>query len=62
MSEVRVLPLPKVTGVWERDISRYPDKVRIPMSDGKIVSYVIDTKQPHPSFLAAMEEIRRNKA
>ena len=51
MSEIRVLPLPKVTGVWEHDTSQYPDKVRIPMSDRKVVTYRIDVDLPHPSFL-----------
>ena len=58
MSEVRVLPLPKVTGGWEHDVSQYPDRVRIPMSDGKVVTYRIEIDQPHPCFTAAMENIR----
>ena len=58
MSEVRVLPLPKVTGFWDHDVSRYPDRVRIPMADGKIVTYHIDVEMPHPCFEAAMENIR----
>ena len=41
MSEVRVLPLPKVTGVYDYDFSRYPDRIRVPMSDGKVVTYTI---------------------
>ena len=40
MSEIRVLPLPKVTGVWDHDVSRYPDRVRIPMADGNKKSRV----------------------
>ena len=59
MSEIRVMPLPKVTGVWEHDSSRYPDRIRIPMSDGKIVTYCIDVKMPHPCFEAAMKNIER---
>ena len=59
MSEVRVLPLPKVTGLWDHDVSRYPDRVRIPMSDGKIVTYHIDVDMPHPCFEAAMGNIDR---
>lgn len=59
MSEVRVLPLPKVTGVWRHDSSRYPDEIRIPMSDGKVIKYVIDVQQPHPCFEAAMKNIER---
>ena len=59
MSEIRVLPLPKVTGVWEHDCSRYPDRIRIPMSDGKVVTYTIDVEMPHPCFEAAMKNIER---
>ena len=59
MSEIRVLPLPKVTGIWEHDTSQYPDKVRIPMSDGKVVTYRIDVNLPHPAFVDAMENVRK---
>ena len=48
MSEVRVLPLPKVNGVWNHDSSRYPDLIRVTMSDGKVVRYRIDIEQPAP--------------
>ena len=58
MSEIRVLPLPKVTGIWEHDCSRYPDTIRIPMSDGKVIRYRIDTEIPHPCFEAAMNNVR----
>lgn len=58
MSEVRVMPLPKVTGVWRHDSSRYPDEIRVPMSDGKIVRYHIDVEMPHPCFEAAMNNVR----
>lgn len=59
MSEIRVLPLPKVTGIWEHDFSKYPDVIRVPMSDGKVVKYVIDVQQPHPSLEAAIRNIER---
>lgn len=59
MSEIRVMPLPKVTGVWEHDASRYPDKIRIPMSDGKVITYHIDVEMPHPCFEAAIRTIER---
>ena len=57
MSEVRVLPLPKVTGIWEHEYSKYPDRIRIPMSDGKVINYTIDIEMPHPCFVAAMKNI-----
>ena len=59
MSEIRVMPLPKVTGIWEHDASRYPDKIRIPMSDGKVITYHIDVDLPHPCFEAAIRTIER---
>jgi hypothetical protein len=59
MSEIRVLPLPKVTGVWDHDVSKYPDRIRVPMSDGKVVTYHIDIEMPHPCFEAAMKNIER---
>ena len=59
MSEIRVLPLPKVTGVWDHDVSKYPDRIRIPMSDGKVVTYHIEVEQPHPCLEAAIQNIRK---
>lgn len=59
MSEIRVLPLPKVKGYWEHDCSRYPDIVKIPMSDGTVAKYVLQTDQPHPQCLKAIESIGR---
>ena len=58
MSEARVLPLPKVTGVWDHDSSRYPDRIRIPMSDGRVVTYHIDVEMPHPCLEAAIKNIK----
>ena len=58
MSEIRVMPLPKVTGVWRHDSSRYPDEIRVPMSDGRIITYHIDVEMPHPQLMAALENIR----
>ena len=51
MSEIRVLPLPKVTGIWKHDSSKYPDVLKVPMSDGTVVKYVIGIEQPSPAFL-----------
>lgn len=59
MSEIRVLPLPKVTGIWDRDVSRYPDRIKVPMADGKVVTYHIDIEIPHPCFEAAIKNIER---
>lgn len=59
MSEVRVLPLPKMTGFWDHDVSRYPDRIRVPMSDGQVVTYHIDVEMPHPCFEAAMDGLEK---
>ena len=59
MSEIRVMPLPKVTGIWEHDCSRYPDLIRIPMSDGKVITYHIDVDLPHPCCIAINEGLER---
>ena len=50
MSEIRVLPLPKVTGVWKYDSSKYPDVIKVPMSDGSVINYRIDMPLPAPVF------------
>lgn len=55
----RKKPLAAVTAVWETDkTSKYPDVIRVPMEDGTVVNYRIDTEQPHPCFLGALENIR----
>ena len=59
MSEIRVMPLPKVTGIWDHDASRYQDRIRVPMSDGKVVTYHIDVEMPHPCFEDAIRNIER---
>jgi len=61
VSEIRVMPLPKVTGVWRHDSSRYPDEIRVPMSDGKIVRYHIDVEMPHPCCVAINEGMKNLK-
>ncbi len=59
MNKIRVLPLPKVTAHWEHDASKYPDTVKVPMSDGKVVTYRRDDQQPHPCLVEALDGIRR---
>lgn len=54
-----VKPLASVNAVWEHDWSEYPDLIRVPMEDGKVVTYRIDTKQPHPQFLSAMDLLKK---
>ena len=61
MSEIRVMPLPDVCGKWLHDSSKYPDVIKIPMRDGKVIRYRIDIDQPHPQLLEAIENIRNMK-
>ena len=61
MSEIRVLPLSKVTGLWQYENSKYPDVIKVPMSDGKVITYRMDVQQPHPCFEAAMNNLERMK-
>lgn len=58
MSEVRVLPLPKVKGVWNHDFSKYPDLIKVAMSDGKVVNYRLDVEQPAPVLRENLHRFR----
>ena len=51
MSELKVLPLPKVDAHYGPIGGKYPETVRIAMSDGKVITYRIDMEQPRPAFL-----------
>ena len=62
MKEVRVMPMPHVHPVWEHDDSKYPETIKVSMSNGKVIRYRIDIEQPHPCFLDAMVNIERMKA
>ena len=59
MSEIRVLPLPKVTGIWQHDCSKYPEIIRVPMSDGTVRTYLLSVEMPHPSLAAAIDNIHK---
>ena len=52
-------PLIAVSPQWDREMSIYPDRIRVPMEDGKVVDYVLDIRQPHPSIEGAVETIRK---
>jgi hypothetical protein len=56
---IRVLPLPKVTGIWQHDCSKYPDVIRVPMSDGTVVRY--NPEIEHPGFIKAIGNIKNMK-
>lgn len=51
----KIRPLGSVTPDWKSDASTYPERLRVPMSNGTVRRYVIEEPQPHPSFLFAMQ-------
>ena len=58
---VQVLPLPKVDARYGPMGGKYPERIRVPMSDGKVISYRIEVEQPHPQLMEAIENIRKMK-
>lgn len=59
MSDDRVRPLADVTCIWDCDASHYPDRVRMTMADGKVVTYRIDIDMPHPQVMKTIDLIRQ---
>lgn len=49
--EGRIEPLSNVRGFWDHDLGGYPERIRLAMSDGKIVTYLLDVKQPVPNVI-----------
>ena len=54
-------PLTAVNAIWNKNsVSKYPETIRIPMDDGLVINYKLDhEKQPHPSFIFAMNLLKR---
>ena len=48
MSEIRVLPLPKVDARYGKVGGKYPERIRIAMADGTTQWYQIEVQQPAP--------------
>lgn len=46
MSEARVMPLADVNAIYEREMSRYPDRIRVAMEDGRVITYRLDMDDP----------------
>ena len=63
MSEVRVVQIKplngSIAGIWDYESSDYPDRVKIPMNDGTVVTYTRVIEQPHPLCLKATELCRK---
>ena len=55
-NKIQVLPMPKVFPVWVNELSKYPDAIRVSMSDGKVIRYVMDVPQPAPVFRKPLDE------
>ena len=62
MSEIvkaeQIRPLGNVAPIWDYDTSDYPDRIKVPMQDGHVVSYVREIEQPHPKCLKTIDMIR----
>ena len=57
---IRVIPdIPRIRAHWDRRSMEIPTRLEVPMSDGKVVRYVPDVKQP--GFVKAMENLRSMK-
>ena len=59
MSE-KIKALPEVACFYEHDWSKYPERIKVTMSNGRVVTYRIDIPQPAPVFrekLAKFKEL-----
>ena len=53
----KIEPLSNVRYFWEHVEEGYPDKIRLAMSDGKIVTYRLESPQPKPKRWNPLHEI-----
>ena len=51
--------LDKVVPIYDRDVSRHPDSIRISFEDGSTEIYDIRREQPHPATVKSIEIIRK---
>ena len=54
----QVRPLGNVAPIWDYDTSDYPDRIKVPIQDGHVVSYVREIEQPHPKCMKTIDIIR----
>lgn len=47
-----------VAAIWEHESSDYPDLIKVPMEDSKVITYRREVEQPHPQCLKTLEIIR----
>ena len=62
MSE-RIHPaiLPETVCIYDFEISKYPDRIRVSFADGKTLVYELRTEQPHPVIVENVKIIRKWK-
>ena len=56
MSNVQVLPLPKVDARYGPIGGKYPERIRIAMADGTTHWYMKEVTQPSPVFKDLLDE------
>ena len=62
LAEKQIKPLnPSVAAIWEHEGSDYPDLIKLPMEDGRVISYRREITQPHPQCMTAVDIIRLMK-
>ncbi len=47
-----------VAPIWDYSTSDYADRIKVPMEDGRVITYVREIEQPHPKCLKTVELIR----
>lgn len=55
MSELQVLPIVKVDARYGPLGGKYPERIRIAMSDGTTQWYIKEVKQPEPVFRDSLD-------
>ena len=55
----RSRPLVRVNSIYDTQWSHYPDRVKVPMDDGKIIEYHIDLKMPEPVLKGLLDRFDR---
>ena len=62
MSEARVIQIRPLANsgapIWDYMSSDYPDRIKMPMEDGRVITYRREIEQPHPQCQKAIHIIR----
>jgi hypothetical protein len=62
MSEARVIQIRPLANsgapIWDYMSSDYPDRIKMPMEDGRVITYRREIEQPHPQCQQAIHIIR----